>query len=56
MDECRNEFCYLYGKYEYAKCKKSSRSGSVATVQQCHAYRKFEQHIEEIKNHLKLAV
>ena len=53
MDECRNEYCNMYGKYEYAKCKKSTKTGSVATMQQCPANKRFEQHLEDIKNLLK---
>jgi hypothetical protein len=56
MDECRNKWCVLYGKYEYAKCKKSSKTGSVATMQQCPANKRFEQHLEDIKNLLKATV
>ena len=39
--DCTSYYCYKWGRYEFCHCKRASRSGSAATVQECRAFRKM---------------
>lgn len=39
--DCPSIYCCKWGQYEFCNCKKASKSGSAATVQDCLAYRKM---------------
>lgn len=37
--DCTSQYCFYFGKYEFCRCKRASKSGSAATVQECRAFR-----------------
>jgi len=50
--DCTSLYCFYYGHYEFCHCKRASRSGSAATVQECRAYRLMKEN-EAFANQVK---